>query len=141
MAVAAFDFAAWSARYPELGAVGSTLAASFFSEATLYLDNTDASPVTDAGQRLVLLNMLTAHIAALAGFGGRDPGMVGRVSSASEGSVSISADAGALPGSAAWYQQTSYGMSYWQATKPFRSAVYVPAPAYNFNTRALPWQR
>jgi len=145
MAIAAFDYAAWVLRYPEFGAVSAERAALFFAEAGLYLDNTDASPVGDVTYRGVLLNMLTAHIAALSGAleaDGKPSGLVGRISSASEGQVSVSVDAGALPGSAAWFTQTPYGLAYWQATKRLRGASYVPAPPYNFDARgASSWRR
>lgn len=142
MPAAAFNYAAWVARYPEFGAVGAELAALYFAEAGFYLDNTDASPVPDTGMRLVLLNMLTSHVAALAGAlepGGKPTGMVGRVSSASEGSVSVSVDSGLAPGTAAWFQQTQYGLSFWQATKNLRSAVYVAPTPYVFERSA--WRR
>lgn len=138
MAIAVFDYAAWVLRYPEFGAVSEQRAALFFAEAGLYLDNTDASPVQDANRRLLYLNMLTAHIAALSGAleaSGKPNGLVGRVSSASEGSVSVSVDSGLVPGTAAWFQQTNYGLAFWQATKTYRSAMYVPAQPYNFE----PW--
>lgn len=138
MAVAVFDYAAWVARYPEFGAVSEQRAALFFAEAGLYLDNTDASPVQDVAMRLVLLNMATAHIAALSGAlnaDGKPSGLVGRVSSASEGSVSVSTELGLVPGSAVWFQQTSYGLAFWQATKGYRGAVYVAPQPYNFE----PW--
>lgn len=131
MPVAVFDYAAWVARYPEFqGAVDASRAALFFAEAGLHLNNTDASPVTDVMTRLVLLNMLTAHIAALSGAlepDGKPSGIVGRVTSATEGSVSVSIDSGLVPGTAPWFQQTSYGLSFWQATRAYRSATYVPA--------------
>lgn len=94
----------------------------------MYLNNTDNSRVSDVGQRGVLLNMLTAHIAALnSGVNGNAPsGLVGRISSASQGSVSVSADMGPTTNSEAWYQQTKYGAAYWQATAPYRTAIYVP---------------
>lgn len=139
MAQAVFNYAAWAARYPEFAGVDEALANLYFAEASLYCDNSDASPVTDLTVRLLLLNMLTAHIAALAGAGGRSADQVGRVSSATEGSVSVTLDAGALPGSAAWFQQTQYGMAFWQASRGYRSAVYVPAPAYVFERPV--WRR
>lgn len=146
MAVAVFNYAAWISRYPEFGAaVSEQRAALFFAEAGLYLDNTDASIVQDAGLRLVLLNMLVAHIAASAGAlepDGKPSGLVGRVSSASEGAVSVSTDTGLTPGTAIWFQQTTYGLSFWQATKPYRAARYVAAPAYNFEPRGRSlWRR
>ena len=66
MAGVVFDYSLWSLSYPELsGSVKAALAGAYFTEATLFLDNTDRSRVTDLGQRGMLLNMLTAHIAAL----------------------------------------------------------------------------
>ncbi|MDE2434732.1 MAG: DUF4054 domain-containing protein [Sphingomonadales bacterium] len=134
MAIAVFDYAAWSSRYPEFaGGVDANRAALFFAEAGLYLDNTDASPVSDVATRLMLLNMLVAHIAVLAGGlepDGKPTGVVGRVSGASEGSVSLTIETGLLPGTAVWFQQTPYGLSFWQATLNLRQARYIPAPAY-----------
>lgn len=131
-AVATFDYDAWKARYPELAAqVDATLAGSYFAEATLYHRNDGTGPVSDAGQQLVLLNMIVAHIAAryLPQPAGSPPGgLVGRISSASEGSVSVSTDMPSEPGTAAWFQQTRYGADYWAATAPFRTMRYVPSP-------------
>lgn len=145
MAIVVFDYTTWSTRYPEFtGAVDENRAALFFAEAGLYLDNTDGSPVQDVTIRSMLLGMLTAHIAALSGAlepGGVPSGMVGRISSASEGSVSVTADSGLAPGTAAWFQQTSYGLSFWQATKSVRSARYVPAAPYLMNPWRGAWRR
>lgn len=145
MAIAVFDYTAWITRYPEFGAVGDERAALFFAEAGLYLDNSDASLVADVTTRLLLLNMVTSHIAVLAGVlepDGKPSGMVGRVGSASEGGVSVSFDTGLEPGTAAWFQQTSYGLSFWQATKGLRSAVYVPAmPRITDPWRSMQWRR
>lgn len=125
MAVVSFNYATWSARYPELSAVGSDLAQAYFNEATLYLDNTDASLVQDINARATLLNMLTAHIAQL-NMPGSSP-LVGRITNASEGSVSVATTySDAMPGSMAWYVQTKYGASYWQATAQYRMMRYIP---------------
>lgn len=135
MAIAVFDYSAWAARYPEIaGSVNAQLAGLYFVEATLYLDNTDASLVADAAQRLVLLNMLVAHIALLnATINGTAPsGLVGRVTSATEGTVSVQVDAGAISGTAAWFAQTSYGYAYWIATARYRGARYIPGIQPNF---------
>lgn len=140
MTVAVFDYTAWTTRYPEMGAVSETQAALYFAEAGLYLNNTDCSPVQDVTTRLMLLNMLTAHIAQLSGAltpTGAPDGTVGAISSATEGSTSISLDTGLLPGSAEWYRQTQYGLSFWQATKNLRSAIYSPGRRYVPD----PWQR
>ena len=121
MAVAAFDLAAFRARYPEFSAVADATLGAYFLEAGLYLDNTDGSPVINLGTRLMLLNMLVAHIAALGA-----AALVGRISSASEGSVSVSADMGPVTGSSAWFLQTKYGSSFWQASARYRTFRYYP---------------
>ena len=119
-AIAQFDYAQWAARYPDLAdSVMPDLASAYFQEAGLYLANDGTGPINDPIRQLLILNMLTAHIAILASAGrGGSGGMVGRVSSASEGSVSVSTDMPALPGTAAWFGQTAPGMSAWQAMAP-----------------------
>lgn len=128
MAVAVFDYPTWALRFPTLATkVSAALAALYFGEATDLLDNTDASLIVDPVQRLRFLNLLVAHIAAL---NGASPmyaaGMVGRISSVTEGSISISSDYTTLVGSAAWYAQTPWGAEYWALTVGYRSATYVP---------------
>lgn len=127
--VVSFDYSAWAARYPELStSVPQPLAQQYFNEATLYCDNTPCSIVTDLVMRAVLLNMLTAHIAALnAPLNGQSSSpLVGRINSATEGSVSVGTQLDMPPGSAQWYSQTKYGLAFWQATVQFRSMQYVP---------------
>lgn len=127
-----FDYVLWAARYPELaGSVGSDLATLFFAEACLYLDNTPGSLVTDAtpgGRRALILNMLTAHVAALnAPINGQaSSALVGRIASATEGSVSVTADMGAVSPNAAWYLQTKYGAAAWTALAGKRTMRYFP---------------
>lgn len=132
MTVAVFSYAAWAARYPTLAVgVDEALAAELFTEATIYLDNTDASVVpADAvtyQPRLSLLGMVLAHLVALEA--PSREGVVGRISSASQGSVSVSADMGPPSGSAAWWQQTTYGANFWQATAAYRTFAYRPPAA------------
>lgn len=128
MTIAVFDYAVWSARFPQLVAsVSSTLAASLFSEATILLDNTDSSPVADAGQRLVMLNLIVAHLGTLMGTGAS--GTVGRVSQAQEGTVQTQLDYGNVKTSAeAYWVQTPYGAQYWAMSAQYRSFSYVPGP-------------
>ncbi|GAN86347.1 DUF4054 domain-containing protein [Komagataeibacter intermedius] len=132
MAIATFDYATWSARYPDLAAkIPAALADLYFGEAQLYLDNTECSPVRNIMQRTMLLYMLVAHIAYLnlpTTSGGNGAGLVGRVSNATRGSVSIGTDMGTQPGSAQWFLQTQYGAAFWQATIWLRTARYVHIP-------------
>ncbi len=128
MTAVVFDPVAFKARYPEFAAVADPALQSCFDEAGIYLSNSD-KPVANEVRRLVLFNMLTAHIAYLGGLLSADsqPRPVGRVSQASEGSVSAGFEYLA-PGSSAWFAQTQYGAAFWQATTSLRGMRYTPCP-------------
>lgn len=138
MAVVTFDPAAFRARYPEFSAVSDTLLDAYFTEASLYCDNTDNSPVCDPVYRAVLLNMIVAHIATLNGQNANLPSAgqtVGRLSSATEGTVSagLSMDNQPVTTGAAFWQQTQYGAQFWQLSSRFRrfrlrAFISFPAP-------------
>lgn len=129
MTAVVFNPAAFVARYPEFTNVSTTLLGLYFQEATLYLSNADNSIVQDIPTRTILLNMLTAHVAYLGGALTADgqPKPVGRVSNASEGSVSVGLEY-MTPGSQAWFVQTQYGAAFWQATLIYRRFRYKPNP-------------
>lgn len=147
MAVVTFDYATWAARYPELQAsVSAPLAQAYFNEATLYLDNTNFSIVCDGPRRAALLNMVTAHIAALnAPINGQASSpLVGRITNATEGSVSVATDYGQQSASAAFWVQTKYGAAFWQATAIYRTFRYIAAPSYRgvgCGYGGNPWRR
>lgn len=127
----AFVYASWVARYPEFVTVLEAQAAAYFAEAQVFHDNSGVGEPQNAIVQLVLLNMLTAHIAArYAAINGQQASsLVGRIGSASEGSVSVSTEFAAEPaGSMAWFLQTKYGADYWAATAPYRTMRYR-APA------------
>lgn len=134
--VVVFDYSVWSARYPELAAsVMQPLAQSYFCEATLYCDNTPCSPISDLCQRALLLGMMTAHIAALNAplNGEASSPLVGRISGATEGSVSVQTQNDYPAGTVQWFQQTKYGAAFWAATAQFRTMHYVPAIVRNMD--------
>lgn len=129
MTIAVFNWAAWSALYPKLVTAGVTepyATALFNGPAGLLVDNTECSPVTDVAKRTTFLYMAVAHLAALEGPG--STGVVGRLASASEGSVSVSFDYGTVSQSQAFWVQTPYGALFWQVTAPYRTMRYIPAP-------------
>jgi Protein of unknown function (DUF4054) len=132
MGIAVFNLAMFLARYPEFTAYSAAnpgALASIFLETGLYLNNTPTSPIRNLTVRLVLLNMLTAHVAFLGGALSADGQTrpVGRVSAAGEGSVSASFDyTPATDGGGAWFKQSAYGASFWQATANLRGFRYVP---------------
>jgi len=133
VAVVAFDYSLWVARYPEFSGVAQPLAQMYFTEATLYLNNTDSSIVCDGapgGERAMLLNMLTAHIAAMNSGPNGQPAsqLVGRIATATEGSVSVGTQNDYPPGTVQWYQTTKYGAAFWAATAKYRTMHYVVSP-------------
>lgn len=64
-------------------------------------------------------------------------GIVGRISDASEGDVSVSAQWEA-PANAnqAYFTQTKYGVDYWTMTARYRTALFSPAPPGSYNPLA-----
>lgn len=97
-----------------------------FSKAELRLNNTKNSLVCDLKERKILLYLLTAHLALIQDRINKGNDSVGRIASASEGSVSVSLD---FPtnGSAlmAWFAQTPYGAEFWTLTSKYRTMRYV----------------
>lgn len=132
MGAVVFDPAAFVVRYPQFASLpAATLQAMFDEAAALYLNNTGSSIVRDLNTRAMLFNLIVAHIATLSGVAtpsgaGSTATQVGRVSSASEGSVSASLDAGPTTQASAWWMQTQYGASFWKATAAYRTMRYVP---------------
>lgn len=146
-----FDYTAWVAAFPTFAAVNSTDAQSFFDTAGMFCANDTSSPafgiqipqsnvMTPLLQRLLWL--LTCHLAFLGSFrnatgqpsstGTQPPSpLVGRVSSAGEGSVNVSTDldSSGYP-TAAFFSQTPWGLQFWQASAQFRTARYVARPTF-----------
>ena len=146
----AFNYTAWQARYPGLAGVSQDFAQLLFDEAGLYCANV-LGLVCDTGTLSALLNMLTAHLAYLntpqasgqpnSSGTSPPPSQVGRVSNATEGSVTVAFDMPNQPQAAAWYQQTQPGAAFWAATARYRTFRYVAGnpmqPA--FGTLGAPW--
>lgn len=134
MAVVTFDLAGFRARYPEFAAVSDGQLAAFFTESGLYLSNDDCSPVTNVTRRSLLLNMIVAHIAYLNGYGTGGDGSggsrpVGRLSAATEGTVSATFENGSsTSASQAWWEQSPYGSAFYQATLNLRRFRYIANP-------------
>lgn len=141
-----FNAATWKQLYPEFVGVTDQMAANYFNRATFLCANSAFNPVIavtgNPGMLETLLYLLTSHIAWMnaprgadgmpAATGSPPAQIVGRISSASEGSVSVSADMGdetAGSPSQAWYMQTRYGAEYWAMTAGMRTGRYVPGPS------------
>lgn len=138
--IVTFDYGAWSARYMDLAPyINSNTATECFEEATLYQANDGSGPVNDPTRALQLLNMLTAHIAAIDYPVTGNPSspnasstLVGRISDATEGSVTVSAQNDYPPGTVQWFQQTKYGSAWYAATAQYRRMKYRPGNRWGY---------
>ncbi len=119
-----FDVNEFKVLYPSIKLTDEQLI-NCFAKAEINLNNTHCSHVESLKERKILLYLLTAHYAVLQSRIESGNDAVGRVSSATEGSVSASFDYGQVSQSAAWYLQTPYGAEYWSMTKKYRSFLYV----------------
>lgn len=129
--VVEFDPAAFTAAYPEFATVGVPALQMNFDLATLILNNSPRSRVADIRIRKPILLLLTAHMTKLFNGKNGEPAndVVGRISDASEGSVSVSAEwASTVGASSAWFLQTQYGATAWQMMAQFRAMQYFMAP-------------
>lgn len=130
--VVAFDFEAWKELYPSLAErVSGRAAEAYFDQACMIFNNTPRSLERDLKKRRILLYLLTAHIAQIStnsagGTGSSGGGLVGRVASATRGSVSVSAEAPEIGRNAGWFAQTQYGLTYWQLTAGYRQMRFIP---------------
>lgn len=132
-----FNYANWVLMYPEFASVPEPVAANYFAQAGTFWNNYGSSPATRIQTQDVLMNLLTAHIAALfwkvpaqGSPGPADPNSpVGRINSASEGSVSVGTDTGLVPTASeykAWLMQTKYGLMFLAMIGQYTNMRYVP---------------
>ncbi len=129
MAVVVFDPAEFKLQFPQFVNVNNATLEFYFDEASLYLTNDSGSAIENLNRRKRLLYLLTAHLAILFGAlntNGSIP-VVGRVESATEGSVSASFKYDA-PFTMEWFIQTQYGAAFWQSTSSDRGFRYFSSP-------------
>src|SRR6185312_1217764 len=145
--VVQFSSSEFVALWPEFTGIALGAQQNAFAIATLLLNNSCGSLVQDANLRMTLLYLLTAHICFLnpgtndgAGKITPAPGIVGRIDSASEGSVSVSATYASTVGqSMAFFIQTKYGAQFWHMTAQYRTARYIGPPSFGPNGPGYPW--
>lgn len=135
-AIATWSQSDFLESYPNFKAVPAPLLEANFNIAGMFCRNDGTSPITKVASQTMLLYLLTAHLlqitfgpngeGAIAGGGGAT-GLVGRISSATEGAVSVSTDFPTNP-NAAWFMQTPYGATFWQATANYRRGYYRAGP-------------
>ncbi len=137
LGIVTFTPAEFVAAYPEFTGITNAAMTQNFSIAQLLLNNSCGSRVRDANNRQTLLFLLVAHLTLLSsgsndGAGNVQPpvGIVGRIDTATEGAVSVSAQFDAPPNaSLAYFEQTKYGALYWVLTARYRNFMYVAPPS------------
>lgn len=122
--VVVFDVDKFREAYPSVKGTDTQLNNAFI-KAGMLLRNDKHSCVGNLAEREMLLFLLVAHMDMLQSNIDEGNSAVGRASSASEGSVSVSLDYGTATNGEKWYTQTPYGAEYWALTSRYRSFLYT----------------
>ena len=136
-----FDFPQFTALFPEFSGLGPALCSAYFMRATgNIISNSTTNPMYGDGNLPFLIYLATAHVAYLncpkdqAGnpsAGGTPASQAaGRVSSASQGSVSVQTEwpANDPSGQEKYLMQTKYGQEYIAAMGPYKTGRYAARP-------------
>ena len=139
--IVAFSYNGWIALFPQFSNLTQVqVTGPILTVAQQYCRNDGGGPVCDPNLQTQLLNMMVAHIAQLLFGSTTQPlsPLVGRVSNATEGSVSVTADWPTTPNNA-WYLQTEYGAMFWQLMLPYRMGRYFPKITQQRQAAGGPW--
>ena len=123
--VVVLDTAKFRELYPQFSKFTDAQLQNFFYQAEMLFNNTERSCIKDLGRREMLLFMIMAHLAQLQSNIDAGNNSVGRMSSATEGSVSVSLDYGTVSNSERWWLQTPYGAQYWQFIARYKTAAII----------------
>lgn len=136
-----FNWQTFSAMFPAFACLTEAQGNGYFALAQLYCANSTRNPAFCAGILPQLLYLVTAHVAWLLSPKDADGnpsttgstnsgGLVGRINSATQGSVSVGTTLDGTPGSPseAFFAQSVWGLMYWQACAQFRLARYTVSP-------------
>jgi hypothetical protein len=137
-----FSYEMWVGLFPEFASVSSTQGSAYFLRATnTFAANSCTNPAFGDGRLEYLLYLATSHVAYLscpkdangnpAATGTEGSQLVGRISSASEGSVSVATEyqvGGDMDQLSAYLDQSKYGAEYYAAISNYRTAVYLANP-------------
>jgi hypothetical protein len=138
-----FSYTKWIALFPEFRGCSPEQGEAWWMRANFYCANSVFNPAygsNGTGILEMLLYLVTSHLAFMyaprdangcpAQTGSPAAPIVGRINTASEGSVSVQTewDSGGTSPSEAFFLQTKYGAEYWQATAPYRTMRYAAQP-------------
>jgi hypothetical protein len=106
-----------------------------FIEAGAYHANDGSGPVTNLDHQKIMLGLVAAHLAQTyyGSNGAASTGVVGQVTSASQGTASISVQPIQASGTQAFWLTTPYGANYWRMTAPYRLFRYLAPPQRVFD--------
>lgn len=141
-----FNYETWIALFPEFSPLSEAQGNAYFMRATDVCANSCSNPINATGNLASLLYLLTSHVAWLscpkdangnpAATGQAASQLVGRISSANEGTVSVQTELDDTGNSSAldsWLQQTKYGLEYLAKIAQYRTAVYLANPTVVVN--------
>lgn len=125
-----FDPDAFKLAFPQFASYSNEQLMWFFESIEYIIDNSESSCISLKNRKRWFW-LLVAHKAELQNrINSGNTGLVGRISSATEGSVSISTDypigSGALE---QWLKSTPYGAEFYAVTAAWRTALWVSAEA------------
>ena len=137
-----FNYQTWVSMFGEFSALTPAQGGAYFVRATgNFAANSCSNPAFRDGRLEYLLYLATSHIAWLscpkddngnpAATGTIASQLVGRISSAQEGSVNVQTEwdvTGDTSSLEAFLTQTKYGAEYWAAIQNYRTARYLPNP-------------
>jgi hypothetical protein len=141
-----FSFATWTAMFPEFSALTPEQGLAYFYRATGLCANACSNPMFGDSVLPYRLYLLTSHFAWLsaprdssgnpAASGAPASSLVGRISSAQEGSVNVQTELDMGADTSSWeaeLTQTKYGLEYLAKLAPYRTAVYLANPTVVLN--------
>lgn len=141
-----FNYETWTAMYPEFGNLTPSQGQGYFTRATgSIIANSCSNPANADGNLAYMIYLATSHVAWLscprdangnpAATGTPPSPLIGRISSAQEGSVNVQTEweGGAANQLDAYLQQTKYGVELIAAIAPYRTARYLARPTIVIN--------
>jgi hypothetical protein len=135
-----FNWTTFRTWFPEFSCLNEAQGQAYFDMAGLYCANSTQNPLWCYGILPQVMMLVTAHVAWLlaprdddgnpAQSGQPASPIVGRINTATQGSVSVGATLDGEVGSPSqeFYMQSRYGMLAWQAMAAGRTARYIANP-------------
>lgn len=138
-----FNFQQWSALFPEFSSTVNEVQAGLYFAVVGSLHRNDGNgPVNDPATQTNMMYLALAHLCFLYLGTNAQPAtqLVGRITSAAEGSVNVQTDYGQnVDQSQAFWIQTKYGALYWQMSNPYRRMRYYPGSGFPGVPVGTPW--